>query len=342
MTDIRHDVLGIGNAIFDILSHVDEAFLAEQGFPKGSMNLVDADRSAAVYDRLGSAIRVSGGSAGNTIAGVASLGGAPAFIGKVADDAFGEAYRHDMRALGATFDTAPLLGGKPTATSLILVTPDGERTMLTHLGACTELGPDDIDADLVRAARITFMEGYLFDPPQAKEAFRTAAAIAQEAGRDVALSLSDTFCVDRNREDFLELIRSKAIDVLFANEHELKALYQTASLELAFDLVERDLPMTVVTLGRRGATVIAGGERATVPAVEVEKRIDATGAGDLFAGGFLFGRARGLPPAVCTEIGCIAAAEVITHLGARPQTDLADLVAQSGLYGHPAARAAAG
>lgn len=331
MSTTTHDVLAIGNAIFDILGHVEEDFLVAENLAKGSMSLVDADRIHTLYDKIGPVVRISGGSAGNTIAGVADLGGKAAFIGKVADDEFGEAYGHDMRSVGVTYGTPPLKESVPTASCLVLVTPDGERTMNTFLGASQHLTAADIDAELVRGAGITFLEGYLFDPPEAKEAFRAAAGIAQRAGRTVALTLSDTFCVERNREDFTALFAANAVDVLFANEHEMRALYQTSDLDAAVREIQKVVPMTVVTMGSQGAMIVTRDEIHQTHAQHVEEVVDLTGAGDLFAGGFMFGMTRGLPLPECARIGAIAAAEVISHIGARPQHSLKDLVRQEGV-----------
>lgn len=329
MTDARYDVLGIGNAIFDILGHVHEDVLGKLGVAKGSMRLVDADEIAAVDAVLTDTVRVSGGSAGNTVAGVASLGGRAAFIGKVAGDAFGGAYAADMRHAGIAFDTAPLMNGAPTATSIILVTPDGERTMNTFLGASRALTVDDIDTDLVDGAAITFLEGYLFDPAEAKAAFRMAAERANRAGRLAALTLSDAFCVERHRADFRDWLASGQIKLLFANIAETQALYETGDLDAACRAMADQVPTVVVTMGERGARVIANGQSVDVPAVPTAVK-DLTGAGDLFAGGFMLGHARGLAPAACARLGALAAAEVISHFGARPQVALADLAAAEG------------
>lgn len=326
----RFDVLGIGNAIFDILAHVDDDFIVREDLVKGSMRLVDGDEIARLYGDLGQVVRISGGSGGNTIAGVASLTGKAAYIGKVADDEFGEAYRHDMRGVGVEFDTKPLSGGAPTASCLVLVTPDGERTMSTFLGACQALGPDDVDPALVADAEVTFLEGYLWDPPQAKEAFRRAAEIAHQNGRKVALTLSDTFCVDRFRAEFLELIKSGTVDIVFANEHELRSLYETSDFDTAVSALRQDAKLAAVTMGSEGSLAITRDETHHVKAAPVDKVVDLTGAGDLYAGGFLFGLARGLALPDCAAIGGLAAGEVIQHLGARPEVKLAELVRQEG------------
>jgi sugar/nucleoside kinase (ribokinase family) len=328
----RYDVVAIGNAIFDILAHVEDDFLVREELAKGSMRLVDITESARLYNRVGQATRMSGGSAGNTAAAIASLGGKAAYIGKVADDDNGRAYTHDMRGIGVFFDVPPLPGsqGIHTATSVILVTPDGERTMNTSLAACQELTKNDIDPDLIRDAAITYMEGYLWDPAKAKEAFRLAANIAKNAGRRVALTLSDSFCVDRFRDEFLDLVRSGQVDTLFANEHELKALYETADLATALDAVATDAPLAVVTLGERGSITLCEGERFEVATAKVDDIVDLTGAGDVFAGGFLYGLARDMPLATCAELGHIAAAHVITQMGPRPQISLRQLAVDAG------------
>lgn len=326
MSDIRHDVVGIGNAIVDILGRCDDAFLAEHGAPKGHMRLVDDTTISALYRTMGPAVEISGGSAANTLAGIASFGGRAAFIGKVADDEFGRIFRHDIRSAGVTYDTAPRTGGEPTARSLILVTPDGERTMNTFLGVSPELTQTDVDADLIGASRIVYLEGYLFDRPEAKAAFRRAADIADHAGRDVALTLSDSFCVDRHRSEFLDLIRTR-VDILFANESEITALYQTKSFDEAARLARADAPVAVLTRSAKGSVIFSEDKATTVPADRVANVVDTTGAGDLYAAGFLFGYASGKPLDVCGQLGSLAAAEIISHMGARPATPLAKLAA---------------
>ncbi len=328
----RYDVAAIGNAIFDILAHVEDDFLVREKLAKGSMRLVDITESARLYNRIGQATRMSGGSAGNTAAAVASYGGRAAYIGKVADDENGRAYAHDMRGIGVFFDVAPLSStqGIRTATSIILVTPDGERTMNTSLAACQELTKDDIDPDLIRDSAITYMEGYLWDPEKAKEAFRVAAQIAKSAGRKVALTLSDAFCVDRYRGDFLELIRSGQVDTLFANDHELRSLYETADLPTALDALAKDAQLGIVTLGEKGSITVSGSQRIEVGTPKVDDIIDLTGAGDVYAGGYLFGVANGMPLAACAELGHIAAAHVITQMGPRPQVSLRQLALDAG------------
>ncbi|ORE92419.1 sugar kinase [Stappia sp. 22II-S9-Z10] len=329
MTDARFDVLGIGNAIFDILGHVKDDSLERLGVAKGSMRLVTEEEARAVDAELTDSVRVSGGSAGNTVAGVASLGGRAAFIGKVADDANGEAYVHDMRHAGVVFTTPPLIGGAPTATSTILVTPDGERTMNTFLGASQELTVADIAEGLVESAAITFLEGYLFDPPAAMDAFYLAAKRASDAGRIGAITLSDSFCVERHRDDFMKILSGGTIGLCFANAAEVKSLFQTEDVDAAAANLGELVPTAVVTMSEKGARVITKGVAEDVPA-EATKVVDLTGAGDLFAGGFMLGYARGMAPADCARIGALAAAEVISHFGARPQTSLADLAKAKG------------
>lgn len=330
MTTIKHDVIGIGNAIVDIIGRCNDAFLAQNGATKGHMQLVDAGTVKRLYDAMGPAVEISGGSAANTMAGIASFGGRAAFIGKVADDEFGRIFSHDIRSAGVTFSTQPANGGQPTARSLILVTPDGERTMNTFLGVSPELAATDVDPDLIEASRIVYLEGYLFDRPEAKAAFHRAADIAERAGAQVALTLSDSFCVDRHRAEFKDLIRKK-VDVLFANESEVTALYETASFEEAARQAKADVAVAVLTRSAKGSVIFSGDKAATVPAEPVKTVLDTTGAGDLYAAGFLFGHAAGKPLEVCGRLGSLAAAEVISHLGARPETNLAKLAAARGL-----------
>ena len=331
MPDTRYDVLGIGNAIVDIIARCEDGFIAKHGLDKGHMHLVDADRSARIYADMGPAVEESGGCAANTVVGVASLGGRGAYIGKVASDEFGTVFRHDIHSLGIDFDSLPVeAGGPPTATSMILVTPDGERTMNTHLGACVLLDEADVDANKVAAARITYLEGYLYDRPAAKRAFRLAAGHARSAGRQVALSLSDAFCVDRHRAEFLDLIRA-SVDIVFANTAEITSLYQTANFGEACRRIAADAPLAAITRGAEGSLIVRGGERIAVDAEPVAKVIDATGAGDLYAAGFLFGHARGAPLAACGRLASLAAAEAISHIGPRPGIKLAGLIAAKGL-----------
>ncbi len=331
MTVTRYDVLGIGNAIVDVLARAEEDFLLRQGMRKGGMALIDANRAAAIYAAMGPAVEVSGGSAANTIVGVASLGARSAFIGKVKDDLLGRAFAHDIRAAGVTFATTPAADGVPTGRCYVLVTPDGERTMNTFLGAAQDLHPADIDADMIAASAITYLEGYLWDPKNAKDAFLKAAKIAHDAGRIVALTLSDAFCVDRYRSEFLHLMRSKTVDLIFANETELHSLYQTADFEAAVAALRADVATAVVTRSEKGCLVISPDGMEAVPAFPVERVVDTTGAGDLFAAGFLCGLARGADDRSCGRLGALAAAEVIQHLGARPEASLKDLARENGL-----------
>ncbi len=331
MSAPQYDVLTIGNAIVDILAQTDDAFLVTNHLVKGSMRLIDAEEAERLYDRMGPTQLVSGGCAGNTAAGVASLGGRAAFIGKVAEDELGHFYRHDLKALGIAYPTSHLNGGPPTARSMILITPDTERTMNTYLGACQELTPDDIDRQTVENAAITYLEGYLWDPPKAKEAFREASRIAHGAGRKVAITLSDSYCVDRYRSEFLGLLKTGAVDIVFANHHEAMALYQTSDFETALKLLKVDAPLAVVTLGPDGSMVLNDGKRISVPAPPVVDIVDKTGAGDLYAAGFLFGLAKGAPLRRCAELGSLTAGEILTHIGARPQHALHDLAEQQDL-----------
>ena len=324
------DVVGIGNAIVDVIARADEAFLARESLAKGTMALIDAERAETLYRRMGPAIESSGGSAGNTMAGIASLGGAGAYVGKVRDDLLGEVYRHDITALGVRFDTPAAVSGPGTARCLILVTPDGQRTMSTYLGACVELGPDDIDPATIRAARITYLEGYLFDPPQAQAAFRKAAAIAHAAGRKVALSLSDPFCVGRHRAAFRDLVAGE-VDILFANEAEICALYETEDFAAAAAAVRGQVAVAALTRSEKGSILIAEGAEHRVEAAPAARVVDTTGAGDLYASGFLHGLTRALPLPICGRLGSLCAAEIISHVGARPEAELKGLAAAAGL-----------
>jgi sugar/nucleoside kinase (ribokinase family) len=324
------DVVGIGNAIVDVIAHADDGFLAEQGLAKGAMTLIDAARAETLYAAMGPAIESSGGSAGNTLAGLASLGGAGAYIGKVRDDMLGQVFRHDLTAVGVRFDTPAATAGPATARCLIMVTPDGQRTMGTYLGACVELGPQDIDADLIATAKVTYLEGYLFDPPLAQIAFRHAAATAHAAGRQVALSLSDPFCVDRHRDAFRELIADE-IDILFANEAEICALYETENFVEAANAVRGHVSIAALTRSAHGSVIMAGSSVYRVRAAPVERAVDTTGAGDLYAAGLLFGLTRDLPLPRCGAIGSLCAAEIISHVGARPEIALDGLVRAKGL-----------
>jgi sugar/nucleoside kinase (ribokinase family) len=331
MTSAKYDVLGIGNAIFDVLVRTDEGFLAAHGMTKGGMALIDEARAASIYRDMGPATEMSGGSAANTIVGVAGLGARAAYVGKVKDDQIGRLYTHDIRAAGVAFDTKPAADGPATGCSYILVTPDGERTMNTYLGAAQELTPADIDAAQVAASAIVYLEGYLWDPKNAKDAFVKASTIAHEAGRQVALTLSDSFCVDRYRGEFLDLMRGGTVDLVFANEAELHSLYQTADFDTALTQLRSDVNLGVVTRSEKGCVVASTDGVRAVPAFPIEKMVDTTGAGDLFAAGFLFGLVRGAGYENAGRLGALAAAEVIQHIGARPQTSLKELAQQSGL-----------
>ncbi|MDU2921413.1 adenosine kinase [Bradyrhizobium sp.] len=331
MTDAKYDVLGIGNAIFDVLVHADEAFLAKHAMTKGSMALIDEARAAAIYRDMGPATEMSGGSGANTIVGLASLGARAAYVGKVRDDQIGRMYSHDIRAAGVTFDTAPATDGPATGCCYILVTPDGERTMNTYLGAAQSLTAADIDPAQIAAARIVYLEGYLWDPKEAKEAFVKAATVAHDAGREVALTLSDSFCVDRYREEFLDLMRGGTVDIVFANEAELHSLYQTSDFDGALKQLREDATLGIVTRSDKGCVVVSNDGVIAVPAHPIETLVDTTGAGDLFAAGFLFGLVRKTGYEMAGRLGGLAAAEVIQHIGARPQVSLKELAAQNGL-----------
>ena len=331
MAEAKYDVLGIGNAIFDVLVQTDEGFLAAHGMAKGGMALIDEARAASIYQDMGPATEMSGGSAANTIVGIANLGARAAYVGKVRDDQIGRLYTHDIRAAGVAFETRPAADGPATGCSYILVTPDGERTMNTYLGAAQELVPGDIDAAQIAASAIVYLEGYLWDPKSAKEAFVKASTIAHEAGRQVALTLSDSFCVDRYRGEFLDLMRNGTVDLVFANEAELHSLYQTADFDTALKQLRSDAKLGVVTRSEQGCVVASKEGVIAVPAFPVDKIVDTTGAGDLFAAGFLFGLVRGAGYEAAGRLGALAAAEVIQHIGARPQTSLKELAQQNGL-----------
>src|SRR5712692_5489873 len=324
------DVVGIGNAIVDVLAHADDAFLATHGLAKGAMTLIDAARADALYAVMPPGIEMSGGSAGNTMAGIASLGGRGAYIGKVRDDQLGEVFRHDMTAIGVRFATAPAHSGPPTARSLILVTPDAQRTMNTFLGACVGLGPDDIDHEIVGAAQVTYLEGYLFDPPSAQEAFRKAARLAHHAGRRVSLSLSDPFCVDRHRAEFRTLVADH-VDILFANEVELCSLFETADFDAAVATVRGLCEVAALTRSARGSVVVTRDHTHVIAAAAVARVVDTTGAGDLYASGFLFGLTHGRDLPACGRLGSLCAGEAISHFGARPDQPLAALARDAGL-----------
>jgi sugar/nucleoside kinase (ribokinase family) len=325
VTDNSLDLVGIGNAIVDVLTHTDDSFLADNGLVKGAMTLIDGARAESLYLDMGPAIECSGGSVANTMVGFTSLGGSGAYIGKLRNDQLGGIFRHDIRAAGVEFESAAAEDGPPTARCLIFVTPDAQRTMQTYLGACIELGPDDIDEDLVQRAQVTYLEGYLWDPPEAKEAFVKAARAAHEAGKRVALSLSDPFCVDRHRDDFLILVEHH-IDVLFANEEEIKSLYQVESFDDAMQHVRGHCEIAALTRSEKGSVVVADSGVHILDAEAVDHVVDSTGAGDMYAAGFLYGLIRDRDLVTCARMGSITAAEAISHTGARPEVSLADLV----------------
>ena len=319
------DVLGIGNAIVDVITRADDAFLAKHDLTKGSMMLIDEARADALYGAMGSGVEVSGGSCGNTMAGVASFGGKGAYIGNVRNDQLGQVFGHDLKAIGVSFATPPATGGPATARCLISVTPDAQRTMSTYLGACTGLGPADIDTALVASAQVTYVEGYLWDAPEAKKAVLKAFDAAHAAGRKVSITLSDSFCVGRYRSEFRDLIRNQ-VDILFGNESEITSLYEVDSFEKALEMTRKEAKIAALTRSEKGSVVIKGSETYAVPAAPIAKIVDTTGAGDLYAAGFLFGFTHGKPLAECARLGGIAAAEIISHVGARPETALKGLM----------------
>ena len=325
MAEISYDVLGIGNAIVDVLAPAEDAFLEAHGMAKGAMTLIDAARAEELYAAMGSGTEASGGSAANTVAGVAALGGRACFIGKVRDDDLGKNFAHDIRAIGVDFHSAPAMGGAPTARCLISVTPDAKRTMHTFLGACVELGPEDVDEDLVAASAITYLEGYLWDPPGAKEAFIKTMGAARAAGRKVALSLSDGFCVDRHREEFQDLVEHH-VDILFANEQEITSLYEVDDFDAAMQAVRGKCEIAALTRSKKGAVIIAGDDVHVVDAEPISAVVDTTGAGDLYASGFLTGLSEGRSLPECGRMAGIGAAEIISHMGARPEVDLKALM----------------
>jgi len=331
MNSAKYDVLGIGNALFDILVRVDDKFLTDHGMTKGAMALIDEARAASIYSDMGPATEVSGGSAANTIVGVAQLGARAAYVGKIKDDQIGQLYEHDIRSAGVAFNTTAAKDGPATGCSYILVTPDGERTMNTYLGAAQELSASDIVEDEIAAASIIYLEGYLWDPKDAKDAFVKASQIAHKHSRKVALTLSDAFCVGRYRDEFIGLMRDRTVDVIFANEAELQALYDTQDFDAALAQLRTDTALGVVTRSEKGCVVVAKEGVTAVSAFPARNVIDTTGAGDLFAAGFLFGLVRDAGYEQAGRLGAMAAAEVIQHIGARPQTSLKDLAQRHGL-----------
>ncbi len=326
MAEVTLDVVGIGNAMVDVLVHAEDGFLETQNLVKGAMTLIDATRAAALYDELGGGVEISGGSAANSMAGIAALGGRSAFIGKLRDDPLGAVFAHDIRAAGVRFETPLSNQTAPTARCFVIVTPDAQRTMCTYLGACVELGPKDVDEALIASAGITYLEGYLWDPPGGKAAFRKAHGVAHAHGRRVALSLSDPFCVERYRTEFLDLVAGHT-DIVFANEAEITSLYQTASFDDALQQVRGHCAIAALTRAEKGSVIVAGDEIHHIEAASVERVVDTTGAGDLYAAGFLHGLAQGWDLADCARLGGVAAAEIISHLGARSRADMAALAA---------------
>ena len=330
MSNSHFDVAGIGNAIVDIISSCDDAALDQLNLLKGNMQLIDAVQADALYEKMGSAIESSGGSAANTIAGLASFGGKGAFIGKVAEDQFGTIFNHDIKSIGVEYRTPAANDGLPTARCLILVTPDGERTMNTFLGASTELDEKEIDPEMISDSKILYLEGYLFDKDEAKQAFYKGAEIAKNANRKVALSLSDAFCVNRHKEAFRKLVKD-GVDILFANEEEICALYDTDNFDEAASQVRAECEIAALTRGAKGSVIIAGEETINIDVVPVQEVVDTTGAGDLYAAGFLFGFANDRPLETCGKLASIAAGEIISHYGARPEKNLSELAKQAGL-----------
>ncbi len=328
---MRLDVLGLGNSLVDIITEAEDDFLFAHDMAKGAMTLIDEERAEMLYAAANHTVVMSGGSAANTMVGVASLGVSGAYIGKVKHDALGETFRRDIRAQRVHFDTGAAVHGPATGRSFIFVTPDGERTMNTFLGASSHLSPADVDEALVRSARFVYLEGYMWDRPEAKEAFRKAGRIARAAGARVALTLSDSFCVDRFRGEFIDLMRSGIVDTVFANTDEALSLYETPHLEEALDAFGREGVLAVVTRSAKGSIVVEGDNREEVPAFPISALVDTTGAGDMFAAGFLAGLARGSGHVVAARLGALAAAEIIQHVGARPKVDLAALARSHGL-----------
>jgi len=315
------DIVGIGNAIVDVIAHADEAFIGAEGLVKGTMTLIDEARGETLYARMGAGVESSGGSAANTIAGFASFGGKAGFIGKVRADQLGKVFRHDIESLGVVFPTPAAADGPSTARCLVLVTPDAQRTMATYLGISSQLGPIDLDRDAITNAKVVYLEGYLWDPPRAKQAFLQASRLAHDAGGQVALTLSDTFCVDRHRQEFRELVHGH-IDILFANELELLSLTEEKSFDAALAAIRGKCEIAAVTRSEKGSVILVGDETTEIKPETIDKVVDSTGAGDLYASGFLYGLTRGLSMQGCGQLGSLAAGEVISHVGARPQVSL--------------------
>jgi sugar/nucleoside kinase (ribokinase family) len=326
MADTQFDVVAIGNAIVDVLAQSEDSFLKEHGLAKGAMTLIDSEAAQRLYDIMGAGVEVSGGSAANSVAAIAGLGGRAAFIGKVADDLLGQVFAHDIRAVGVHFETPPANGGAPTARCLILVTPDAQRTLQTFLGVSSQLGPEDVDEKLIAASKVLFLEGYLWDQPRAKEAFLKAARAATDAGRKVSFTLSDPFCVERHRAEFLDLAENH-VDILFANEIEIKSLYQVDDFDAALQHVRGHCEIAALTRSEKGSVVVSGDEIHIIDAEKV-KVVDTTGAGDAYAAGFLYGYTQGRDLRACGRLGGLLAAEMISHYGARAETDLKRLAAK--------------
>lgn len=325
------DVVCIGNAIVDIITRCDDKFLEDNQIIKGAMNLIDADRAELLYERMGPAIETSGGSACNTAAGVAGFGAKTALFAKISNDQLGGIFTHDIRAIGTQFESTPLEGNPPTARSMIFVTPDAERSMNTYLGACVEIGPEDIDEKIVADSKVTYFEGYLWDPPRAKNAIQLAAKIAHDNNRIVAGSLSDSFCVDRYRSEFLELMHNGTVDMIFANEDEAKSLYETGDFDYAIKRLGEDCKLATVTRGPKGSVVISDGVLIEVPGNKIENIVDTSGAGDLYAAGFLYGYTRDLDLETCAKLGNFVAGKIIQQLGPRLQVSLSDMAKEAGL-----------
>ncbi len=321
------DVIGLGNALVDVISHEGDDFVRSLDVPKGAMTLIDEARATEIYRQMGAGIEISGGSAANTIVGVAALGGTAQYVGKVRNDQLGAVFAHDIRATGVRYEIGAATSGPSTGCCLIVVTPDAQRTMNTYLGASVHLAPGDVDAAAIRNAKVLYLEGYLFDPPEAQEAFRVAATHANDAGRVVAMTLSDGFCVDRHRAAFLDMVEHH-VDLLFANEDEILSLYETESFDEAAERVRGHGAVAALTRSEHGSVIVTADETITVAAHPVDELVDTTGAGDLYAAGFLFGHSRGMDLATCGALGSLAAAEAISHVGARPQADLAVLAAE--------------
>jgi sugar/nucleoside kinase (ribokinase family) len=319
------DIVGIGNAIVDVLSRTGDDFLDIQQIAKGAMTLIEEDRARELYAKMPAGTAMSGGSAANTIAAFAAMGGSAGYIGKVSNDQLGDVFRHDLNATGVHFDTPPLTDGPSTARCLIMITPDAQRTMCTYLGACVWIAPSDLNEEMIKNAKVTYLEGYLFDRPRAKQTFRKACEIAHAAGKKVALSLSDTFCVDRHRDEFLDLVQNH-VDILFANEGEIMALYRTEDFNVAAHMVQEHCELAALTRSDKGSVIVSKDGMIDIPAVPVARVVDTTGAGDMYAAGFFYGYTRGMPLEECGQLASLMAAEVISHIGARPQTDLKKLV----------------